>query len=119
MIEGQFNELGQIYFDLELITTGEPISIDAMFDTGFTGFLAVNKQDLDGLDWTFIREQPMRTARGESIFHIYLGAVTIDEKTFSIPVHAGDDIQEMLLGSEWLKEFDLIARYRQEELKLE
>lgn len=119
MIEGHFNDLGQIYFDLKLITPDEPIAIDAMFDTGFTGFIAVNKQDLDGLDWSFIREQPMRTARGESIFHIYLGEVRLDEKTFSIPVHAGDEIQEILLGSEWLKEFDLIARYRQEELKLE
>jgi predicted aspartyl protease len=28
-----------------------------MLDTGFTGFLAINKQDLEGLYWQFLRKK--------------------------------------------------------------
>ena len=40
------------------------------------------------------------------------------EVEFEIPILAGDDIQEILLGSEWLRIFDLIAKYKEGVLSL-
>ncbi|NEQ69771.1 MAG: hypothetical protein F6K21_30625 [Symploca sp. SIO2D2] len=59
------------------------------------------------------------TAKGESIFDIYLGKLILAGEEIEIPVFAGDEIQEILLGLQWLKRFDLIARYREESLLLE
>jgi predicted aspartyl protease len=60
----------------------------------------------------------MQTAQGLSVFEIYRGTVMIDNTIFQIPIHAGEDLQEILLGVQWLKCFDLISRYRQNSLTL-
>jgi predicted aspartyl protease len=53
MIQGQFGGKGEPFFEIELISAdGSMFSVYALFDTGFTGFLAINKQDLEGLNWT-------------------------------------------------------------------
>ena len=83
-----------------------------MLDTGFTGFLAISKQDLDSLDWSFIRQEELRTAQGEARFYIYLGKVLLDGQEYEIPVYAGDEITEVLLGSEWLKNLPLVVNYQ-------
>ena len=120
MIRGTFGDNCEIFFPIALITReGENLSVDAMLDTEFTEFLAINKQDVEGLNWAYFDQKEMLTARGLANFDIYLGKVLINEREFEVPVFAGDDIQEILIGSQWLKEFDLMARYRQEELKLQ
>ncbi|NET55044.1 MAG: hypothetical protein F6K47_02230 [Symploca sp. SIO2E6] len=48
-----------------------------MLDTGFSGWLAIDIQDLEGLNWTYLREQTMRTARGDTEFGLYLGKLRI------------------------------------------
>ncbi len=83
-----------------------------MLDTGFTGFMAINKQDLDGLDWNYIGDDNLRTAQGEIMFDRYLGRVILDGREFVIPVYAGDEIREVLLGSEWLKILPLAVNYQ-------
>jgi predicted aspartyl protease len=113
MIQGVFGEKGQLFFEIELIAVdGLHLPVDAMFDTGFTGFLAVNKQDLDGLDWKYIRRNKLRTAQGESRFDIYLGKIFLDGQEYDIPVFAGDELTEVLLGSEWLKILPLSVNYQ-------
>lgn len=83
-----------------------------MLDTGFTGFMAISKQDLDSLDWSFIRQEELRTAQREARFYIYLGKVLLDRREYEIPVYAGDEITEVLLGSEWLKILPLLVNYQ-------
>lgn len=113
MIQGQFGSRGQLLFEIELITAdGLNLPVDAMLDTGFTGFIAINKQDLDGLDWYFIRKEQMRTAQGEAKFYLYSGKVSLDGIEYEIPVLAGDAIEEVLLGSEWLKVLPLVVNYQ-------
>ncbi|MFK0731690.1 MAG: aspartyl protease [Gloeotrichia echinulata GP01] len=113
MIEGIFGENGQLFFEIDLITAeGLNLPVDAMLDTGFTGFLAINKQDLDGLDWSFIRKEKLRTAQGEARFDIYLGKVILNGQEYEIPVYVGDEITEILLGSEWLKILLLVVNYQ-------
>lgn len=103
MIQGSFGEKGQIFFELDFLTSdGLNLPVDAMLDTGFTGFMAINKQDLDGLDWAYIGNEPLRTAQGETMFDSYLGKV----------LYAGDEITEILLGSEWLKILPLVVNYQ-------
>ncbi|TRV03522.1 MAG: aspartyl protease [Microcystis wesenbergii Mw_QC_B_20070930_S4] len=97
MIRGTFGDNCEIFFPIDLITgESENLSVDAMLDTGFTEFLAINKQDVEGLNWAYFDQEEMLTARGLANFDIYLGN-----------------------GSQWLKELDLMVRYRQEELKLQ
>ncbi len=112
MIQGRFGENGQIYFEIDLITSdGLSFATEVILDTGFTEFLAISQQDLESLDWRFLSQDKLRTAQGEATFDIYLGKVVIDEQEFDVPVFAGDEIREILLGSQWLKIFKLTADY--------
>ncbi len=120
MIQGEFGSKGEPFFEIELISAdGLIFQVDALFDTGFTGFLAINKQDLEGLNWTLIDKETLRTAQGQTAFDIYFGRIILDGQEFEIPIFAGDYIQEILLGSEWLRIFDLIAKYKEGGLSLE
>ena len=113
MIEGYFGNEKQLFFEIELITTdGLNLPVDALFDTGFTGFMAINKQDLEGLNWSFIRKQRLRTAQGESRFDIYSGKVILDNQEYEIPVYAGDELTEILLGSAWLEFLPLVVNFQ-------
>ena len=40
--------------------------MDALFDSGFTGFMAINTQDLDGLNWNYVDKEILRTVRVKS-----------------------------------------------------
>ena len=120
MIERIFGENGQIYFEIDLIG-GDNFSfpVETMLDTGFTEYLAMNKQDVQSLDWTFLGQDKLRTAQGETEFDVYNGRVIIDGQDFEVPVFAGDEIQEILLGSRWLKLFILVANYGEDRVSLE
>jgi predicted aspartyl protease len=112
MIHGQFGSKGELLFEIDLISAdGLNLTVDVMLDTGFTEFLAINKQDLDGLDWLLIRKEDLRTAQGEATFDIYLGKVVIDGQEFEIPVFAGDEITEILLGSRWIMNMPLVVNF--------
>lgn len=79
MIEGRFGENGQIYFEIDLIgKDGISFPVETMVDTGFTEFLAMNKQDVQSLDWDFLNQDKLRTAQGETEFDVYIGRVIID-----------------------------------------
>ncbi|MFM7368860.1 MAG: aspartyl protease, partial [Sphaerospermopsis kisseleviana] len=93
--------------------------VETILDTGFTEFLAMNKQDIESLDWTFLNQDKLRTAQGETDFDVYLGRVIIDSQEFEVPVFAGDEIQEILLGSRWLKLFVLVANYAEDRVSFE
>ena len=110
MIPGRFGENGQIYFEINLISSdGLSLPMEAMLDTGFTEFLAINNQDVESLGWSFLSQDKLRTAQGEASFDIYLGKVVIDGQELEIPVFACEEIQEILLGSQWRKLFMLVA----------
>ncbi|MBE9230631.1 aspartyl protease [Cuspidothrix issatschenkoi LEGE 03284] len=119
MIEGRFGDQGQIYLDIDLIDGDISFPVEIMLDTGFTEYLAMNKQDVQSLDWPFLRQNKLRTAQGETEFDVYNGRVIIDGQEFEVPVFAGDEIQEILLGSRWLKLFILVANYGENTVKLE
>lgn len=113
MIQGIFGEKGQLFFEIQLITAdGLNLLVDTMLDTGLTGFMAINKQDIDGLDWGYLGKESLRTAQGEGYFNIYLGKVLLNEQEYEIPVFVGDEIIEVLLGSEWLKILALTVNYQ-------
>ena len=93
--------------------------VETMLDTAFTEYLAMNKQDVQSLDWPFLRQNKLRTAQGETDFDVYYGRVIVDGQEWEIPVFAGDEIQEILLGSRWLKLFVLVANYGEDRVSLE
>ncbi|MBC1194763.1 aspartyl protease [Microcystis aeruginosa BLCCF158] len=122
MIVGRFGENGELLFEIDLIAAnGEQFTIEVLLDTGFTtGWLAINSQDLEALQWTLIASQiEMQTARGKEFFDLYEGQVIIDGKEFIIPVHAGDEIPETLLGSQWLEIVELVVNKSKEILTIE
>ncbi|NJM59390.1 MAG: aspartyl protease [Oscillatoriales cyanobacterium RU_3_3] len=112
MIEGRFEEeTNRLFFEIGLVTaSGELFLVEALLDTGFTGWVAVNSQDLESLSWEMIDEKlSLTTARGEGLFNVYAGIVQIDDREFNIPVVAGDEIPEILIGMEWLKTKRLVV----------
>ncbi len=90
MIHGFFGDEDALLLEISLITSeGLELPVDGLLDTGFSYYLAIDKQDLDGLGWQLLREQTMRTARGNYKFDIYVGKIKIDGQEFDIPVHVG------------------------------
>ncbi|MBF2009315.1 MAG: aspartyl protease [Chlorogloeopsis fritschii C42_A2020_084] len=109
---GVFGDNGELLFEIQLIAAnGEIFSVEALFDTGFTdGWLAINTQDLQALEWVMIAAQiSMQTVRGEGIFNLHEGKVIIDRTEVTIPVHVGDDIPDTLMGSLWLNIMQLLV----------
>ncbi|HAA27444.1 MAG TPA: aspartyl protease [Cyanobacteria bacterium UBA8553] len=114
MIEGEFDSEGKLNFEIGLVTVdSEIILADAILDTGFTEWLAINNQDLEILGWPRVidGEKLMQTAQGETRFQVYAGTVELDEQQFNIPVLGGDTISEVLLGLPWLRTRRLIVDF--------
>lgn len=110
MIARTFGEEDGLFFEVDLIAdNGLELPVDALLDTGFSGWLAMDIQDLEGLDWTYIRPQKMATARGEFYFDLYAGKIRIDNQEFDIPVHIGDGVPEILIGRQLLKNRRLVV----------
>ncbi|MEG4351538.1 aspartyl protease [Microcoleus sp. LAD1_D5] len=110
MIQGRFGDEDELFFEIELIAdNGLELPVDALLDTGFSGSLAMDSQDLEGLDWTYVKQEKMRTAKGEFNFDLYVGKVRIEYLEFDIPVHVGDGVPEILIGRQWLKTRRLVV----------
>jgi predicted aspartyl protease len=121
MISGRFGEIGELLFEVDLITAdGERLAIEVLLDTGFlTGWLALDSQDVQSLGWSKIEsERAMQTARGEDFFDIYEGRIVLDEQEYIIPVVVGDGIPEPLLGLQWLKMLPLVVNFAADVLSL-
>ena len=114
MISGRFGEIGQLFFDIDLVAgDGEQFPIEVLLDTGFiTGWLALDIQDIEILGWNLIeRDSIMQMARGEEYFDVYEGKVVVDGQEYIIPVLAGDGIPETILGLQWLKILPLTVNF--------
>ncbi|MGB6301024.1 MAG: aspartyl protease [Rivularia sp. (in: cyanobacteria)] len=119
MMNGFFGDEDALLFEINLITSdGLELPVDAMLDTGFSDFLAINDQDIDALGWEHLREQIMRTARGDVKFNIYIGKVIFDGQETDIPVHVGKGLTEVLLGRQWLTSRRLVVDINKNELTL-
>ncbi|MEM1171033.1 MAG: aspartyl protease [Cyanobacteria bacterium P01_H01_bin.35] len=65
--------------------------------------MAIPTQDIEALGWEKISQNIMlSTAQGMAYFDIYEGRMIIDQQEFTIPVHAGDNLPEILIGVLWL-----------------
>lgn len=54
MISGSFGDEDELFFEIELIAADSlQIPVEALFDTGFSWWLAINNQDLEALDWIY------------------------------------------------------------------
>jgi predicted aspartyl protease len=113
MIYGEFNSQGELIFEISLIAAdGDIIPVQALLDTGFTGWLAIDNQDALSLGW--LREgqrEDMRTARGEAWFNLYQGTILLDKEEFIIPTLTGDELQDILLGVRWLQTKRLVVDF--------
>ena len=114
MIAGNFGSKGELLFEIELIAVnGNTFPVEALLDTGFTsGWLAINIQDIEVFEWSLLeRKRAMQTAKGEEFFDIYAGKVLLHGQEFIIPVIAGDELEESLLGLQWLKTMRLVVDF--------
>ncbi len=119
MIQGEFDELGQLFFEIELIAAnGEKFLVNALLDTGSTEWLAINEQDLQGLEWQRIDRLNILTAMGETRLETFLGKVVIDNQEFTIPVVAGSEFRETIIGIPWLRTRRLVVDFPGEVLTL-
>jgi predicted aspartyl protease len=112
MIAGEFGNNGELFFSVQMVAAnGEQFEVEAILDTGFTtGWLAINYQDLEALEWLIIIPKiEMQTAQGVDYFDLYEGKVIVDDREFTIPVHVGEEIPDTLMGSLWLDIMQLVV----------
>jgi clan AA aspartic protease len=110
MIQGYFGDNGTLYFEIDLIAAdASVITVNALLDTGFTDWLAMDTQDVDSLGWLLVDRREMRTARGDVTLNIYQGTVSFDGQELTIPVLAGEEISEILIGLPWLETRRLVV----------
>lgn len=110
MIQGTFSDKDELLFEIELIAAnGLELPVDALLDTGFSGWSVINNQDLQALDWVFVRQRTMQLALGKADFYLYAGKVQIDGQKFDIPVHVGAEVPEVLIGRQWLRNRRLVV----------
>ncbi|MBA3922230.1 MAG: aspartyl protease [Nostocaceae cyanobacterium] len=111
MILGEFNSRGELLFEIGLLSAdGDVIPVQAILDTGFTGWLAIDKQDALSLGWRVeSTNRDMQTAQGEVEFKLYEGNVLLDEQQFTIEVLGGEELDSILLGVNWLQIKRLVA----------
>jgi clan AA aspartic protease len=120
MIRGYFGNKGELFFEIELIAAdGSIITVDALLDTGFTGWLAVDTQDVESLGWSFQEREERRTTLGVATFNLYQGAVCFDGQEINVPVVVGDGIPEILIGLPWLEDRCLVVNKKAGILTLE
>jgi len=109
-MNGYFSNKGELFFEIDLIATnGSVITVDAMLDTGFTDWLAMDIQDIESFGWPFIKEQKKQTAGGEAKFELYAGAVLLEGIQKTIPVLGGEEITQVLMGLQWLETRRLVV----------
>lgn len=110
MIQDYFGERGELFFKIDLIAAdGSIVTVDALLDTGFTDWLAMNIQDIESLGWSFIEQDRRQTARGEAEFNLYQGAVVFDSQEVIIAVVGGEEITDLLIGLPWLETRRLVV----------
>lgn len=113
MIQGEFNESGELFFEIGLISAdGEIFPVTALLDTGFTGWLAIDSQDADSLGWKdYPYARDMQTARGEARFSLYEGTIVIEGERFTVEVLGGNELVNVLLGVWWLQTKRLVVDF--------
>jgi len=110
MIQGDFGSKGELLFEIDLIAVdGAVITVEALLDTGFTDWLAMDIQDVESLGWQYIKERQMNTARGETQFSLYGGIIIFDNQQLTIPVLATEGVPEILIGLAWLETKRLVV----------
>ncbi len=120
MIEGYFNDRGELFFEMDLIAIDSSIiTVDALLDTGFTDWLAMNTQDIEDLGWAFIEKKEKQTANGFVRFNIYAGTVFFDNQEMTIPVLGSDEFTDVLMGLQWLDNRRLVVDRKMNRLTLE
>ena len=73
MIQGNFGSKGELYFEIELIAVdGSVVAVDALLDTGFTEWLAMDTQDIVSLGWLYVDRQEMHTVSAVYTFQGYI-----------------------------------------------
>ena len=120
MKKGYFNSRGELFFEINLMAVDSSIvTVDAMLDTGFTDWLAINTQDIENLGWAFIDQQEKQTASGPVRFNLYAGTVFFDDQELAIEVIGGREFTHVLMGLQWLKHRRLIVDRKMDLLTLE
>lgn len=120
MIQGRFGDTGELLFEIDLIgIDGLVLTVDAILDTGFTDWLAINSQDAESLGWQLIRQQIKQTASGARQFNLYNGQVAFDGIEKNIDVVGGEEIFEVLIGLKWLDTLKLTVDKKADLLTLE
>lgn len=120
MMQGFFGDKGELFFEIELTAAdASVVAVDALLDTGFTDWVAMDTQEVDSLGWLLIDKKQMQTARGEITFDLYQGTVSFDGQDLTIPVLGDAENSEVLIGLAWLENRRLVVDKKADLLTLD
>lgn len=118
-MRGHFDQQGKLVFNIELIAAdGTSILVNALLDTGFTGWIALDKQDAESLGWRAIDTRMLQMARGEARFDVYLEKVCLAGEEVEVEAVGGDGVLDVLLGLAWLQTRRLVVDFPAKVLSL-
>lgn len=102
----------KLFLEIALVAAnGKIILTDALLDTGFADWLAMNERDIESLGWSDLEERPTYTTQRETRFNVYVEVAELDGQVFDVPVLGGDTIFEVLFGLSQLRTRKLILEF--------
>jgi len=119
MIKGEVTEALDPVIEIGL-KDGETVSmIEAIVDTGFSGYLCLSEQWVDKLDMSFRFVESYEMANGEIITRdVFRGVIRFDgqEQKVDVILTASDDT---LIGASLFKEYQVAIDYPRRHVRME
>ena len=112
MLSGRVNRSGEPVVTLQIILHDRPVTVSAIIDTGFNGYLSVPQPLLVGGRWRVLGTEKFELATGAVVEQqIYLGEVRfMGRRTLVYTV--ATEAQEVLIGTQLLRGCILTVDFR-------
>ncbi|CAG0968587.1 hypothetical protein PHYC_01117 [Phycisphaerales bacterium] len=91
MIRGIVNESLEAMIDIDVLGAGGRLSVAAVIDTGFTGFVTLPRETISALGLTFVAESEATLATGQvAVLRAYRARVSWPAGVFDVLVLESD-----------------------------
>ncbi len=118
MLAGRVNRDGEPVVPIQLILRNRPVSLRAVIDTGFNGYLCAPRRLLSRGRWEAIGTEKFEIATGDLVRQeIYLGEVIFNGWR-GLVYTVGTNTKDILIGTKLLREKILSVNFQTKRLTI-